>query len=123
SAFVSPPTTPPLRPGPPVFAPAPAPPELATLSLHDALPILQRRLVHIVLAHHRLQARQHPRGQHRIVDRGRAAFFLEDVGHRPRSEEHTSELQSRENLVCHLLLEKKKVSPVQACLGGLSAGW
>src|SRR5690606_34857361 len=32
------------------------------------------------------------------------AFFLVD----PRSEEHTSELQSRENLVCRLLLEKKK---------------
>src|SRR5690606_35904444 len=31
----------------------------------------------------------------------------ETVG-RPRSEEHTSELQSRENLVCRLLLEKKK---------------
>src|SRR5690606_41532267 len=29
----------------------------------------------------------------------------------PRSEEHTSELQSRENLVCRLLLEKKKTSP------------
>src|SRR5690606_39952449 len=29
-------------------------------------------------------------------------------GDRPRSEEHTSELQSRENLVCRLLLEKKK---------------
>src|SRR5690606_41756950 len=28
----------------------------------------------------------------------------------PRSEEHTSELQSRENLVCRLLLEKKKQS-------------
>src|SRR5690606_40039516 len=28
--------------------------------------------------------------------------------HRNRSEEHTSELQSRENLVCRLLLEKKK---------------
>src|SRR5436309_7330788 len=28
-----------------------------------------------------------------------------------RSEEHTSELQSRENLVCRLLLEKKKASP------------
>src|SRR5690606_41293414 len=30
------------------------------------------------------------------------------AGLRPRSEEHTSELQSRENLVCRLLLEKKK---------------
>src|SRR5436309_11882031 len=29
----------------------------------------------------------------------------------PRSEEHTSELQSRENLVCRLLLEKKKKNP------------
>src|SRR5690606_39335064 len=29
----------------------------------------------------------------------------------PRSEEHTSELQSRENLVCRLLLEKKKKLP------------
>src|SRR5690606_40751344 len=30
-------------------------------------------------------------------------------GQRARSEEHTSELQSRENLVCRLLLEKKKI--------------
>src|SRR5690606_40200196 len=34
---------------------------------------------------------------------------IERTGFRPdRSEEHTSELQSRENLVCRLLLEKKK---------------
>src|SRR5690606_39840437 len=33
-----------------------------------------------------------------------------DLGDVPRSEEHTSELQSRENLVCRLLLEKKKQS-------------
>src|SRR5207302_10701646 len=31
------------------------------------------------------------------------------LGPTPRSEEHTSELQSRENLVCRLLLEKKKI--------------
>src|SRR5690606_40658983 len=31
-----------------------------------------------------------------------------------RSEEHTSELQSRENLVCRLLLENKKASTVQS---------
>src|SRR2546430_7558514 len=30
------------------------------------------------------------------------------IGHRERSEEHTSELQSQSNLVCRLLLEKKK---------------
>src|SRR3989442_11978283 len=43
----------------------------------------------------------------RVVDAGRSpwlalAFFV------PRSEEHTSELQSRPHLVCRLLLEKKK---------------
>src|SRR5690606_39927287 len=31
---------------------------------------------------------------------------------KPRSEEHTSELQSRENLVCRLLLEKKKKTTI-----------
>src|SRR5690606_40757470 len=31
-----------------------------------------------------------------------------EIDHFERSEEHTSELQSRENLVCRLLLEKKK---------------
>src|SRR5690606_40477665 len=34
-----------------------------------------------------------------------------DLAGAPRSEEHTSELQSRENLVCRLLLEKKKKRP------------
>src|SRR6266571_8476503 len=31
----------------------------------------------------------------------------------PRSEEHTSELQSHVNLVCRLLLEKKKITPIK----------
>src|SRR6266511_4457265 len=39
-----------------------------------------------------------------LVHLGRPALKT----HAPRSEEHTSELQSRENLVCRLLLEKKK---------------
>src|SRR2546430_13146057 len=34
----------------------------------------------------------------------------------PRSEEHTSELQSQSNLVCRLLLEKKKKKPKQAAV-------
>src|SRR2546430_12395058 len=34
----------------------------------------------------------------------------------PRSEEHTSELQSQSNLVCRLLLEKKKLSTCQYCI-------
>src|SRR3712207_9022700 len=33
----------------------------------------------------------------------------------PRSEEHTSELQSRQYLVCRLLLEKKNTTPVSSC--------
>src|SRR5690606_42154866 len=39
---------------------------------------------------------------------GRSAGPLRRCGRGRRSEEHTSELQSRENLVCRLLLEKKK---------------
>src|SRR5690606_21342520 len=41
----------------------------------------------------------------RALDAGVLGYLLKDA---PRSEEHTSELQSRENLVCRLLLEKKK---------------
>src|SRR5690606_40547090 len=50
----------------------------------------------------------------RPVDRALAGGLIVEVlgehveGFRDRSEEHTSELQSRENLVCRLLLEKKK---------------
>src|SRR3712207_7414392 len=36
--------------------------------------------------------------------------LVEQGLHRPRSEEHTSELQSRQYLVCRLLLEKKKTT-------------
>src|SRR5690606_39596661 len=39
----------------------------------------------------------------------------EAVGEESRSEEHTSELQSRENLVCRLLLEKKKIKENHKC--------
>src|SRR2546427_6054298 len=39
---------------------------------------------------------------------GATVRWLRDLGARPRSEEHTSELQSQSNLVCRLLLEKKK---------------
>src|SRR5690606_39355772 len=44
------------------------------------------------------------RGKHNLTIRK----TLEAIWNNPRSEEHTSELQSRENLVCRLLLEKKK---------------
>src|SRR3712207_7266241 len=39
---------------------------------------------------------------------GHGRFCLSGRGRSPRSEEHTSELQSRQYLVCRLLLEKKK---------------
>src|SRR2546422_5826242 len=48
----------------------------------------------------------------RAFERLREKYFREDILHRhrrpDRSEEHTSELQSRLHLVCRLLLEKKK---------------
>src|SRR3712207_8053045 len=53
-------------------------------------------------------------------DGGRIRTFARDSAqtgaaeHRRRSEEHTSELQSRQYLVCRLLLEKKKESPHDA---------
>src|SRR3712207_7261101 len=49
-----------------------------------------------------------------LVDEGEAAGFLDQQGEvlALRSEEHTSELQSRQYLVCRLLLEKKKTSPL-----------
>src|SRR5258708_20259784 len=39
---------------------------------------------------------------------------LDALGHRVRSEEHTSELQSPDHLVCRLLLEKKKKDQITA---------
>src|SRR5256885_6152927 len=47
-------------------------------------------------------------GAHAVVDAARAQAQLADL--EARSEEHTSELQSPCNLVCRLLLEKKKQS-------------
>src|SRR3712207_7419949 len=83
--------------------------EIYTLSLHDALPISADRGEPLVHA----QALQHP---HRLaveVHRARArvgvAVAVEHGDGHARSEEHTSELQSRQYLVCRLLLEKKKI--------------
>src|SRR5437870_8797820 len=73
----------------------PATTEIYTLSLHDALPISWRARGRDALDH---QAHRHrPGAEQGHLARGGA-----------RSEEHTSELQSRGHLVCRLLLEKKK---------------
>src|SRR3989475_10660702 len=50
-----------------------------------------------------------------------AMCWLEPRAPRTRSEEHTSELQSQSNLVCRLLLEKKKIRGVEVSYGALSA--
>src|SRR3712207_7888921 len=47
-----------------------------------------------------------------------ASFVLEEVDARVRSEEHTSELQSRQYLVCRLLLEKKNNKNLGVFSGG-----
>src|SRR3989442_10326828 len=49
------------------------------------------------------------------VDRARRVVHAVDAAGQPRSEEHTSELQSRPHLVCRLLLEKKKKEHQHIC--------
>src|SRR5205085_10537625 len=76
------------------------PTEIYTLSLHDALPIYQPDDVESVRRHRVAHVGHvHARQRSDPADRD---------GHGIRSEEHTSELQSQSNLVCRLLLEKKK---------------
>src|SRR3712207_8369871 len=87
--------------------------EIYTLSLHDALPISDHVAGHERRRHRPRQDRVRPEpGQARLhVRRLAAARLLVRPGRRAgRSEEHTSELQSRQYLVCRLLLEKKKTT-------------
>src|SRR5690606_40718397 len=95
---------------------------ISTLSLHDALPILvgqvQARLGHGRQGAQVLFDQPAAGGATDALDQQRGFRQLALVLHEGllhlgavverRSEEHTSELQSRENLVCRLLLEKKK---------------
>src|SRR2546427_9015404 len=87
--------------------------EIYTLSLHDALPISvvcrpgQGRIPGGLAYRHGPE-----RGRCRAL-RAPGVWDLPQVwrvrlGRMKRSEEHTSELQSQSNLVCRLLLEKKK---------------
>src|SRR5258708_27071756 len=88
-----------------------APPEIYTLSLHDALPILAARTKTLGRDHlppqHELGRRPALVGLLRQPFPAAADLDLQDP-QRARSEEHTSELQSPDHLVCRLLLEKKK---------------
>src|SRR5690606_41719173 len=91
--------------------------EIYSLSLHDALPISYEPLTvtaHLATAYSSVDSWS-PSLDGILAywwlreQLGDEEFALGMSGHRPlRSEEHTSELQSRENLVCRLLLEKKK---------------
>src|SRR3712207_8313596 len=73
--------------------------EIYTLSLHDALPIFTGHRSLESLANRLLC----------LANRGnRINTLTADVACSLRSEEHTSELQSRQYIVCRLLLEKKK---------------
>src|SRR5260370_20792770 len=89
--------------------------EIYTLSLHDALPIWSRSIAYPPWSSRdnagsrRYSARSY---SNRIVDSGRPDRRLPALSRDDhRSEEHTSELQSHLNLVCRLLLVKKKNSP------------
>src|SRR5205085_12500088 len=89
------------------FFNAPPTTQISTLSLHDALPISTARGVHTTAV--RLRDPDNlaplpipaPLGPVTGAPPGK-------VSEAERSEEHTSELQSQSNLVCRLLLEKKK---------------
>src|SRR5256886_12436219 len=86
--------------------------EIYTLSLHDALPI-SRNVVSWSAELRRMLG-----VEPELPDATRAEAFelvhpedrarVRETLDRTRSEEHTSELQSQSNLVCRLLLEKKK---------------
>src|SRR2546428_3609640 len=75
--------------------------EIYTLSLHDALPILSS----CFRASCRSSTKWTLRSRHSKARPGKASGWYVTTW---RSEEHTSELQSRSDLVCRLLLEKKK---------------
>src|SRR3712207_7946587 len=86
--------------------------EIYTLSLHDALPISRQTVLMKVGVE--VLRRAYRIVEHRIVDLEATNFIridrqaVPDILDPQRSEEHTSELQSRQYLVCRLLLEKKK---------------
>src|SRR3712207_7302524 len=79
--------------------------EIYTLSLHDALPIFSLQRCEKARA-----SARHPRNPawSGYWRRRRCKRLRPSPPRLPRSEEHTSELQSRQYLVCRLLLEKKK---------------
>src|SRR5207249_12270045 len=104
-------------------SPYPPPPHPSPLSLHDALPISGTAFFGCATypacswtSSYRPLSEPCPScGGTRVELDGRRQHCLKHQGPPPRrSEEHTSELQSRFDLVCRLLLEKKKKIIVQS---------
>src|SRR5439155_22476684 len=91
------------------FSNAPAPTELYTLSLHDALPISPSASE---TGAAEAAASSAPRRGSASSSSRKASAAPGAPAIKNRSEEHTSELQSRGHLVCRLLLEKKKVTKI-----------
>src|SRR5262249_62120129 len=94
------------------FFTAPATPEISPLSLHDALPILDTPGADVQRAipepGREPRVPERPVLQHSRLELQAQELTQLEPGMLERSEEHTSELQSLTNLVCRLLLEKKK---------------
>src|SRR3712207_8726740 len=86
--------------------------EIYTLSLHDALPICRcwRNSGTSCWSSPTIPWLSSPTRTNRACSSRRAARCI------ARSEEHTSELQSRQYLVCRLLLEKKKINDYGVCM-------
>src|SRR3712207_7410412 len=88
--------------------------EIYTLSLHDALPI--SALMSLSSSTHAASAIERLRNPLTTLNRATALQLfsrqrpISSAVSSGRSEEHTSELQSRQYLVCRLLLEKKKLN-------------
>src|SRR5205823_13259353 len=102
-----------LNPGPTFCCLDSAASKVDARSLHDALPIFGQ-LVGVVFAARELGAQgfaQRLQGLDHALLRAPGADRGHDAAHVRRSEEHTSELQSRAYLVCRLQLEKTNASP------------
>src|SRR5690606_42123811 len=81
--------------------------EIYTLSLHDALPICVIQFAKRLVQGGGPGVKENASGAGSPDPLELSAAQAQLVSASARSEEHTSELQSRENLVCRLLLEKK----------------
>src|SRR5207253_11491037 len=120
----------PFRKYVPFFFIAAPPTDIYPRSLHDALPILMRRMTSAESSEPVIDWLTATRSRSRPARCTASAYMracrLRDL----RSEEHTSELQSRGQLVCRLLPEKKKaMDSLQGLTGRAShqvlgaAGW